>query len=90
LPTNDTINQIYPKVLLNQHLVYCFWRETDLNLFAKVFDFNDPAVGVSEEKLLKEDLNIRLSQCYPNPFNSTTTIQFFNLDKKGIFYYIAI
>ena len=76
---NDTTFEIGTKILLNNLNLYCIWDADTHNwygAFGRILDYDNPYVGVEDEKNHMDPSTFSLLQNYPNPFNSTTKIRY--------------
>lgn len=71
----DTINQLYPEVVLKNDNIYVVWQRHQNKVLARFIDFYDPSLYV-EEVPATNPTDFHLFQNYPNPFNPSTTISF--------------
>lgn len=79
---DDSTDQIYPDVILEDGKIYVTWETAMLKdddfittAMAKIIDFNSPYLETDNSAEIVPQ-TIHLYQNYPNPFNPETTIQF--------------
>lgn len=72
-PTQDTVNQYWPVIRLSNDTIYAVWNQGG-GVCATILNFGVTSVSVSRTEL-KRDPDFDLGT-YPNPFNSSTVIQF--------------